>query len=285
MKISIILFFFVTSLFAQDFTFDKDKGKTIPNYVGEIKLFRGKVFKIVNGEKKEVQAGTRCFKDETLVTEDKSFAKVIMVDETIMSLGQNSKLNFAEFKFIDKKNRHIVYSLVEGQLSGHVKNKAQDGDVVVKTRVATMGIRGTEILVNHRTLNGKELSQFALLSGAADVTDLKNEKHPLTKAKKIALVHDFEKDKGASAQAEMTPAEFQELSATDKDEEKDFKPFLPYIDTDNISKESPLYATLHDSESVSQPDENHEQEVPEDKKQGSFNNLKRLNDKLKENQQ
>ncbi|MGE3608377.1 MAG: FecR domain-containing protein [Bacteriovoracaceae bacterium] len=281
MKFYFLCFFITQTLFAQDFTFDKNKGQTIPNYVGELKVFKGKVFKISpDGSKLEVQAGTRFFKNEAVITEEKSFAKIIMVDDTVMSLAQNSKLDFSEFKFIDKSNRHIVYSLVKGQLTGHVKIKAKEGDIQVKTKAAVMGIRGTEILVNHITIDDKEISQFALLSGSAEVVDYNKGKYPLEKAKMVTLIQDTVKNKLDNRKGQLSDELFKELSAPELDEETEFKPFLPFTDLEQ-SQESNLHSALDNAHT----ENNHQLKENSPKAKGSFHNLQKLNEKLRKNQE
>ncbi len=289
-KLIITLFLFSTTLMADDFTFDKATGKTLPTYVAEIKIFKGKVFKVSKGKTSAVQNGTRFFKDDSIKTDDKSFAKLIVVDDTIMSLGSNSELNFAEFQFRDKGDRNIVFNFVKGQLSGHIKNKAKDGQITVKTQNAIMGIRGTEILVNYQTIGKIDVSQFALLSGSALVTDDKKQKQDLNKAGKITFVTDPKTKDGANDKTEMTKEEYDHLFAESKNELTDFKPFMPLFDPDKADKKSNIYAFLHKQTnrdgSVKEVDD--KTDAPSDDEEENSkswrHNLKKLNQHLKENQ-
>jgi hypothetical protein len=193
----ILLALFSTQLFAQDFKFDKETGKSIPNFVAEITIFKGKVFKMTKDKKEKVQKGTRFFKSDTVVTENASFVKLKIVDETTMALGPNSQMNFEEYEFVEKDDRKIVYGFIKGQLKGHFKTKAEEGDITVKTKTAAMGIRGTKILVNHQNIGDKELSEFALLSGSAFIIDKKKKRHDIKRGDHLITVTDALTQKSA----------------------------------------------------------------------------------------
>jgi hypothetical protein len=283
MKIFILLTLFSTTLLASDFEFDKSKGKALPKYVAEIKLFRGKVWKVTDGKQKEVQQGTRFFNNDTIITEDKSVVKLQVVDDTILNLGPKSELNFAEFKFTDKTDRHIVYNFIKGQLSGNVKNKANEGDLTVKTKSAIMGIRGTQILVNHQNINNLEVSEFALLSGSAQVTDDKKQKHDLSTAKKLTLVQDTKDQKSAVESKVLNEEELKYLNAIDKNDDKQFKPFMPYFEPSKVRKDSTLFSLVSGEKTNSTQDDNEDKDdKKDDNPKGWKHNLEKLNEQLKE---
>jgi hypothetical protein len=284
----LITLLFTSSLHAQDFTFDKSKGKAIPNYVAEIKLFKGRVFKVINGEMKEVQVGTRFFKNDKIITQEKSFVKLMIVDDTVMNLGPHSELGFAEFKFADKTDRHIVYDLVKGQVRGIIKHKADEGDVIVKTKFAAMAIRGTEVLVNHHEIKGTAISEFALLSGAASITDSKKQKIDILKGNKVIFADDPKTKESDSEQSKLAANEFSVLEAVDKKEETDFKPFMPFLKEEDLKVASPLYKIIYKETANLTTTTNHQEindgetKDPSEAK-GSFRNLQDLNEQLKNN--
>lgn len=269
------------SLQAQDFTFNKSTGKSVPNFVGELKVFRGKVFKVTDGNKKPVQSGTRFFKNDTLITEDKSFAKVIIVDDTVMNISANSEVNFADFKFIAKDDRRIVYSFIKGQVRALVKNKAEDGDIVIKTKLAVMAVRGTEFFVNHQEDQKVEFSEFALLSGSIQVTDDQQQKHKLKTPDRMIVVKNPSTQKAANEIRSLSEEELASFKA-DKDS------FLPFFDPKNISIYSPLYPVVFAAkEATSTPGAQAPQiEAPQgENKKNWRNNLEKLNEQLRKNQQ
>ncbi len=280
---------FSLSSFAQDMDFNKETGKVVPKYVGELKIFKGRVFKTTaKGKTIEVRPGERFYKDEILKPEDQSMAKLLIVDDTILSVGANTQLHFEDFSFIDKDNRRIVYSLLKGQLAGHVKIKAKEDEIIIKTKNATLGVRGTKILVNHKLLNKNlEISQFALLSGSAQVTDSKNKnlKHMLEQSDKVIIAHDNATQERADEKGRLTDEEFLKLDAKDVNEDLEFKPFMPYLEPKAIQPDSSLYSLL--SKPSSAADNANDEGTAQKKKtepKGTFQNLKKLNEKLRENQ-
>ncbi len=283
MNILLPLLLVTGSLFAQDFTFDKEKGQAIPTYVGQLRLVRGSVYKKVKGELQAVKIGTRFSKSDTLVTEEKSFARIQVVDDTVITLGQNSELNFEEFKFTDKTNRQAVFNFIKGQLTGHVRNKAKEGDIQVRTKTAVMGIRGTQILVNHQTVKAREISEFALLSGSADVTDPQGSRSALAKADRLVVVTNPTTQASGSEKQKLSEALLKELEAEGLNEEKEFRPFMPYFDVKSLEKNSSLHALLVDQADAKAEPSATPDSKPTDKKHWK-ENLDKLNEHLKENQ-
>lgn len=285
MKIYLVLLFVSLSLQAQDFTFDKVKGKAVPNYIAEIKVLKGEAFKQTNGKKTQVEIGTRFLKSDTLITQEKSMVKIMLVDDTIISLGPKSELNFTDMTFNEKDDRQLVVSLVKGQLTGHVKNKAKPGEVSFRTKLATMGVRGTQILINHQTINQMEISEFALLTGSADVEDNKKVTHPLSASDKITIVQNNTDQKSLQEISKLSDSEFKNLNRTDINEDLEFRPFLPYFEVKGLNQSSSLFPLFHGSSgAIKVSEQNDKGERLIEEKKGSFHNLEKLNEKLRKNQ-
>lgn len=277
MKFIILLFVFSLPLFAEDFTFNKESGQALPNYIAQLKMVRGKVYKFSTGAKKEVKVGTRFYKNDTLVTDADSFAQILVVDDTVMTLGSKSELNFADFKFVDKTDRQIVYSFIKGQIRGLIKNKAKEGDIVIKTSLGIMGIRGTEILVNHQTIRNLEVSEFALLSGSVQVTDDKNQNHDLVKPDRLIIVQNANTKQSASERNKLSDEELNVLHKKDK-----FMNFFVPTDLTEKSALTPLF--LQEADALKTDTNSNTQPVIEVEKKGWRDTLRKLNEKLKEYQ-
>ena len=273
---------------AQDFKFDPAKGKAIPTYIAQITVMKGKVQKMSKGSTSDVQPGERFNKGDSIITNEKSFVKLLVVDDTILSLGPKSEINFEDFDFTEKTDRKIVYNFIKGQLTGHVKNKAKENDIVVKTKMASMGIRGTQILVNHESRGKVDISEFALLTGSAEVVDGKSTKYPLKKGDRVVFVQDNTNNKGASEQGSIPRERFNELNREDIDEEKDFRPFMKYFEPTDVAAESAIQPFFHSepefvSEVTAERSANSGAKKT-DEKPGLKQNLKKLNEKLREYQ-
>lgn len=265
------------SLFAQDFTFDKESGQAVPKHIAQVKIAKGKVFKLTNGKQKEIKVGDRLYKSDTLITNSASIAQILIVDDTIMNLGANSELNFAEFKFVDKTKRQAVYSFIRGQIRGLIKNKAQEGDIVIQTKLATMGIRGTELFVNHQTINNLEVSEFALISGKVVVNDDKKAPHELSKNDRIIIVQDSISKESAQERNTLSEEELKALN----EENSLMNMFSPV----SLDKSSSLYALFN--KAAAAPEAGVNQGLPDGsdpEKKHWKNNLRKLNEKLKDYQ-
>lgn len=240
-----------------------------PKYIGELKSYRGKVFKQINGYLSPVSMGEKFSQNEAIVTQDKSFAKIQMIDETILTLSENSELKFSNFKFKNKNEREGVFDFVKGQIRALVKNKSPKKDALqFKTKFAAMAVRGTELLINHRSLNAKEISEFALVEGVAGVFEGNKQLSEIKKGQRIVVATD---PSTGISQHENRPLSAKEISELNIDES-----FLPFsqepqmaMNTDIMENSAPMEST----------------EVEDEERRGNVEkNLKRLNEKLKEYQ-
>jgi hypothetical protein len=281
MKIIFLTFLFAFPVLAQDFTFNKEKGEAVPNFVGQINVARGKVFQMKGGVKKEVKVGARFYKNDTLITAASSFAQLLIADDSVITLGANTELNFADFKFQDKTNRQIVYSFIKGQIRGLIKNKAQEGDIVFKTKVAVMGIRGTELFVNHQKIKNLEISEFALLEGNTLVTDDKGLTHELNKTDRLIIVQNPDTKQSANEKNQLNE---EQLKILNQENELMYlfdptalnmaSPLLPFFHTEKINEPAIDSTAATDSDASGKEVQN----------KGWKKNLDKLNQKLKDYQ-
>ena len=181
--IAMKILFFVSCLFISsaliaqdDFTIDPKTNKAIPNFAGKVVLKKGsgKAFYKLGktGEEMLLKHGSRLKKDHIVRTEKGVFIRIKLVDDTIINLGPNSKLELENWLYKDKSDRKIVLNFLKGQLRANVKVKGKPGDIKIKTPGASMGIRGTVVLVNVRDRKDKKtVTEMALLKGKARITN------------------------------------------------------------------------------------------------------------------
>lgn len=159
MKYLILLFLLSSKLFAA-------------NEIGYVTKIIGEVYRISVEDKKEVKVS---FQDQiklkdTLYTKNKSVVSVKLGDDTVFTIAPNSKFIFHEMILADNK-RSMNFELALGKVRGIVSaSKAKENSVKVQTKTMVMGIRGTEILINHSISGKNEFSEAALMSGVADIT-------------------------------------------------------------------------------------------------------------------
>jgi len=270
MKTILILSLLSFPLFAQDFTFDKETNSAIPKHISELKEFKGKVFKNSGGKITDAEIGTRFAKTDIIVIKERSFAKLVLVDDSTMTVGASSELKFSEIKFIDKKNRSMIFDFIKGQVRATVKNKAKDNDIQFRTKVAVMGIRGTEILANHRTVNGLDLTEFALLSGKALVTQGTDFKTDLNKHEHLLLIDDVANAKVDHQKSTLSEEIIKKFEAEDA-----FLPFSEYRAMADVANKEVENAKNNSAAGADADGKN---------KKNWRENLKKLNEELKKNQ-
>jgi len=258
--------------FAETLSFNKETGQTIPNFLGEVKIVRGKVFKKKSpGNESLLSIGDKIFKNETVYTEDKSFTKILMIDETEISLAGNSELSFENFEYQSKTERNSLYNFVRGQLSASVKNKAKTPkDIVFKTKNSVLGVRGTTLFINNQEFQEVEITELALANGLAEyknnLTQLQNELPP-----GIRII--IAKHKKGTDHFESK----NDFTQEDKNILKNPESFLPLGDWKELKDKFKLSSIKSLNPSIPT-----KQKKIIEEESGSFENLKRLNEKLKQ---
>ena len=232
LKIAIISLFFVNSSLAeQDFKIDPETSLAIPIFIGKVIFSKGRLSKTkLDGSIVSIGKGSRFFEGEGVFTKKRSIAKIKMVDDTVISLGPNSELNFEKFKFKSKKNRKSVYKFLKGKLRAHFPNKARPGDLSVETPTYSMGIRGTKILANiHKRKNGKIITQFALLTGKIVLANRETDKKHIVNRGDHFISQTGKNIKTQELTRELSEKQYQSLLAKDQDELKKFNPLLHFF--------------------------------------------------------
>jgi hypothetical protein len=270
-----IIFFLVsTSLFSQTMSFNKETGQVIPKHIGEVKFILGSVLKkSFTDNPVPISIGTKFYKNETLITEDKSFAKIQMIDETMINLGANSSLKFDKFDYQSKNERKSIYQIIRGELSGDVRNKAKSpDDIVFKTKNAVMAVRGTKLHIHHKSQNNIDVTQLGLEKGLAFVNPVFEQKEiQLTPNKKVIV-----------ASHGITKKNFIEEKDFNENDHEVLKKVDEFLPLDNIDRYLSLLASNDNNQTSSNSGSNGSKKI-EESQAGSFENLRRLNEKLKKN--
>lgn len=121
------------------------------DHAGILKSVRGKVLLLgADGIARPAQAGDPIAPIDRLQTEADSAASLVLRDGTTMVVGPSSRLDFKQFHF-DSTTRDgsLLVSLLRGSLrmvTGLI-GKTQPDAVRVETQTATIGIRGTDFIV------------------------------------------------------------------------------------------------------------------------------------------
>jgi len=117
--------------------------------IGQVESIEGTVTAIrANGEKVELQVGDPVFQGDVLESADDSAVGVVLADESTFSMAEGGKMVLDEMVYdpgtqegnISMSVLNGVFTFVSGQVA-----KVDPDAMVLKTPVATIGIRGTQV--------------------------------------------------------------------------------------------------------------------------------------------
>jgi hypothetical protein len=118
--------------------------------IGQIKSATGEVTLERAGAHRSVAAGERIQQSDVLVTGANSSVGITFADNSMMSLGPESRLSLDEFRFdTTTHDGSFESSLEKGTLavkSGQIVNQTPEA-MRVRTPGAMLGVRGTEFVV------------------------------------------------------------------------------------------------------------------------------------------
>ena len=120
------------------------------DYAGVVKTVRGSATVERASTRIALAPGSRVNAGDRLVTGTDGYLGVTMRDDTLLTLGPGSVLALDSYGFDPKTHDgNFLASFTRGVLSvvtGLIAKRSPDA-FVVKTRVSTMGVRGTEFIV------------------------------------------------------------------------------------------------------------------------------------------
>jgi hypothetical protein len=181
-----------TALFAQekddkDWTLDPKTSTLIPNYLGKIKVLNGKA---IIGDR-ELKKGSKVYNNDLIQTSESSFVVMEMIDLTTVTIGPNSDFKVANWAYKTKNDRNAEFTVLKGQWRALVRSKSKEVDQLkIRTPVVSMGIRGTELMVNVIKDNTKEITQVALLEGSVHMETTDGKKQDLVPGDHAIVVND-----------------------------------------------------------------------------------------------
>ncbi len=130
-KIVLIVLFLGATLFSQD--------------VATVTGLTGKAFVERSGKKIDVTLGFELGEKDTIVTNGKAKVQIIFKDETLVTVGKNSKFSIDEYLFEENQESVAKFAILKGAMrtiTGRIGKIAPDR-FSVKAKTATIGIRGT----------------------------------------------------------------------------------------------------------------------------------------------
>src|SRR6185295_4862215 len=105
-----------------------------------------------SGEVRELKVGDPIFAGDVVNTRSDATVKLIMVDKSIVDLGNSTLFKVDEWVTNNVSDRKVTMSLGYGNMRGSVTTPVgPKGKFTIKTKAATMGVRGTEFAVLYQT--------------------------------------------------------------------------------------------------------------------------------------
>ena len=121
-----------------------------PESAGTIKTARGSVTIDRAGEKVEASVGKPVFVGDRVHAGPKSYVGMTLHDNTLLTAGPDSTLLVTQFRFnVESQEGNMLVSLLKGTFSlvtGLIAKRSPEA-VVFKTPTMTLGVRGTEFVV------------------------------------------------------------------------------------------------------------------------------------------
>ncbi|WP_027367237.1 FecR domain-containing protein [Desulfocurvibacter africanus] len=114
--------------------------------IGTVVKISGQVFAEADGHRHPLAEGSTVREDETVVTADGSKVEIRFTDNTVLSQGENSRIELDEYVYEgDKGAAGLLFNMVQGSfrtVTGKIVEQNPEG-FNLSSPLATIGIRGT----------------------------------------------------------------------------------------------------------------------------------------------
>ncbi len=118
--------------------------------VGEVVYITGNAFKEKGTEKLPLEQGSPIFQNNVIVTGQKSHIEIHLIDDTILVLGENSRVAINDYIFDpDGKEKSKLLLIGSGSfrvISGQIARRSPE-NFIIKSPLTTINIRGTDVAV------------------------------------------------------------------------------------------------------------------------------------------
>lgn len=121
------------------------------NRIGLVKTYQPEAYAIRQGVEVKLSVGSEIFEGDVLKTDSDGTVGIIFSDGAVLTLGPDGQLEVEKFLFQpDEKNVSFLSRIMQGTVSfvsGAIA-RISPGAVQFTTPTATLGLRGTKILIH-----------------------------------------------------------------------------------------------------------------------------------------
>lgn len=156
-----------------------ERNQAHPDAAGEVVTVQGKVMVRQEADAAaapfQIKPGQNVYAGDVINTSSDGAIKILLKDKSIVDLGASSLFKVQGFVAKDGANREVDLDMKFGRLRVSVSRKiGEGGRFNVKTKAATMGVRGTEFVVNSqmgdvRKGESAPKTEVTVLQGKVDV--------------------------------------------------------------------------------------------------------------------
>ena len=145
---------------------------------GAVTLLKGAAF----ANEKVLKVGDSVNVRDTLKTMSNSYLKLEMVDATVIQMASLTNLTISSYSKRAQPRKNSI-SLIKGKLRVLVKQKAEDSELIsFKANQISLGVRGTEFMLNAYESGGAQAVDTLLLKGELEVSGASFENFTLEKS-------------------------------------------------------------------------------------------------------
>src|SRR3984957_17770885 len=135
--------------------------------VGEAAVVKNQVVRVAGSASSQINVGDSLLRDETVRTGLDSAARLVMADNTNLSLGPSATITLDRTVFNDEHSyRDIAIKLSSGAFR-FVTGDSEKAAYKITTGVATIGVRGTILDILNQILNQRGKTTVVLQGGAS----------------------------------------------------------------------------------------------------------------------
>jgi hypothetical protein len=131
-------------------------GSPAPKVVGHVAKMTGSASVVRNGVTVDVQNGDAVYQSDVVQTGSGSTLGLVLNDGTTFNLSAGARLMLNDLTYdASSTSNSALFTLVQGAASFVAGQVARTGDMKIGTPVATMGIRGTVVVLDIDAIDGR----------------------------------------------------------------------------------------------------------------------------------